>query len=64
MAMTRLSILIEKAEQTPEKQQILKSSLFKKDFADLLKRSVELTDSIKMYNEQLNQPSASQGCCP
>jgi phospholipid/cholesterol/gamma-HCH transport system substrate-binding protein len=64
MAMTRLSILIEKAEQTPEKQQILKSSLFKKDFADLLKRSIELTDSIKMYNEQLNQPSPSQGCCP
>lgn len=61
-AMTRLSILIEKAEQTPEKQQILKSTLFKKDFADLLRRSIELTDSIKMYNQELNE-SASQGSC-
>lgn len=63
-AMTRLSILIEKAEQTPQKQQILNSSVFKRDFAELLKRSIELTDSIKLYNEQLDQATPRQGCCP
>ncbi len=63
-AMARLSILIEKAEQTPQKQQILNSSIFKRDFAELLKRSIELTDSIKLYNEQLDQALPNQGCCP
>ena len=62
-AMTRLSILIEKAEQTPQKQNILQSSSFKKDFAELLKRSIELTDTIKMYNQQLDQAQL-QGCSP
>lgn len=52
-SMSRISLLIEKAEQTPEKQRILESSLFKKDFAELLRRVNELLDNLKTYNDQL-----------
>ncbi|MTE28387.1 hypothetical protein, partial [Winogradskyella ouciana] len=35
-AMGRLSMLIERAESTPQKERILESSAFQKDFANLL----------------------------
>jgi phospholipid/cholesterol/gamma-HCH transport system substrate-binding protein len=54
-SMTRISILLEKAESVPEKERILQNSLFKKDFAELLRSANELLENIKLYNEQLQQ---------
>ncbi|MBM3191459.1 MAG: MCE family protein [Chlamydiae bacterium] len=61
-SMGRLSVLIEKAEQTPEKQQVLRSPAFRKDFAELLRRVNILLDQITLYNEQLEE--ASGACLP
>jgi len=58
-AMNRISILINKAEQTPERQRILSNSLFRKDFAELLRSASELLDNIRLYNEQLQ---SSESC--
>ena len=52
-SMARLSMLIDKADQTPERRAILQSELFKKDFAELLRQANELTDTLKLYNQQL-----------
>lgn len=60
-AMARIAVLIEKAEQTPEKQRILESDLFRKDFADLLRKVNELLDNLKLYNEEL-ESNNSRGC--
>lgn len=60
-SMARISILIEKAEQTPERQRILQSSLFKRDFAELLRLANELLENIKLYNDQLGE-SETEGC--
>lgn len=62
-AMARLSILIDKAEQTPERQKVLQSAYFKKDFADLFRKVNDLLDTLKLYNEQI-QDAEKQGSCP
>jgi len=54
MAMSRLSMLIQKAESSPNKENILNNQGFKDDFAQLLKDVDELSDNLKLYNEQLN----------
>lgn len=61
LAMTRISILIKKAEDSPNKEQVLQSNQFKKDFAELLKRSIELSESIKLYNEEFEK-TQQDGC--
>ena len=62
MAMSRLSLLIQKAGSSKEQQNILKNDHFKEDFAQLLRDVDELANNLKLYNEQLNfaQPQ-SQG---
>ena len=62
MAMSRLSLLIQKAGSSKEQQSILKNDHFKEDFAQLLRDVDELANNLKLYNEQLNfaQPQ-SQG---
>ena len=52
-SMARLSMLIDRADQTPERRVILQSELFKKDFAELLRQADELTDNLRLYNQQL-----------
>lgn len=52
-AMARLSMLIEKAQQEPDKENILKNKQFNKDFAELLRDVDELADNLRLYNEQL-----------
>lgn len=54
-SMSRLSMLIDKAEQSYEKQKILESPLFRKDFADLLRNVEELSENLQLYNQQLMQ---------
>ncbi len=63
-SMGRICVLIDKAEQTPEKQQVLKSGAFRKDFADLLRLVNVLLDQIKLFNEELEQASANGVCSP
>jgi phospholipid/cholesterol/gamma-HCH transport system substrate-binding protein len=60
-AMARLSMLIEKAQQEPEKENILKNKQFTKDFADLLRDVDELADNLRLYNQQLLEAQGAQG---
>jgi len=52
-SMTRISMLIEKAGNSPERDKIMQSDDFKVDFADLLRRVDELSDNLRLYNQQL-----------
>lgn len=52
-AMSRLSSLIDKAELSPEKEEILSDEKFREDFAELLRQADALSDSLRLYNQQL-----------
>ncbi len=53
LALARLSMLIDKAEKSPKKQEIFKDKQFSKDFTQFLKEVEQLSDNIKLYNEEL-----------
>ncbi len=53
VSMERLSILIERAERSPKKEEILSDDQFLKDFRELLRMSEELSDNLRLYNQQL-----------
>ncbi|GAB4190277.1 MAG: hypothetical protein Tsb0015_11380 [Simkaniaceae bacterium] len=53
MSMSRLSMLIEKAENGNDGRKILQSPFFKKDFAELYRNVNELSDNLRLYNERL-----------
>ncbi|MCP5506497.1 MAG: MCE family protein [Chlamydiales bacterium] len=52
-SMSRLSMLVEKAENNPERGKIFETNLFQRDFAELMRRAQSLYDNLKLYNEQL-----------
>jgi phospholipid/cholesterol/gamma-HCH transport system substrate-binding protein len=52
-ALSRISILLEKANGAQEKERIIKSTCFQKDFCILLNQVEHLLDSLKLYNEQI-----------
>ena len=52
-SMSRLSMLIDRAEQNPERDKIFDSNLFKRDFAELMRQTQALYDNLRLYNEQL-----------
>ncbi len=54
-AMSRLSILIDRAESSEKNQNVLQSQEFKKDFATLMRQIETLSDTIKLYNEKLQE---------
>ncbi len=54
-AMSRISMLIDKAEANPERQKILSDQIFREDFAELLRQADELSDNLRLYNEQLQE---------
>jgi len=58
-AMSRLSQLIQKAEDSTQKDQILQSVPFKKDFSELLREVDGLSDNLKLYNQQLMEAQGS-----
>lgn len=58
MAMSRLSMLIERASNSAQSQNILENPAFKNDFAQLLKDVDELANNLKLYNQQLSLPKA------
>ncbi len=49
----RLTELLQKAEENSEKEKIVQSEPFRRNFASLLRQSQSLTDAIKLYNEGL-----------
>jgi phospholipid/cholesterol/gamma-HCH transport system substrate-binding protein len=53
MAMERISMLIDKMQQTPDRATILTDPLFRKDFDELLRQANELSETLKLYNQQL-----------
>lgn len=56
-SMSRLSMLISRAENAPEREEILKSKTFRQDFRELMRLTQEISDNLKLYNEQLLQAS-------
>jgi phospholipid/cholesterol/gamma-HCH transport system substrate-binding protein len=56
-AMSRLSMLIDRAELSPEKEVILNDDKFKQDFAELLRQADALSDNLRLYNQQLMEAS-------
>lgn len=52
-AMARLSMLIDKAQQTEATNEILQTPLFKQDFAELMRGVEAMEANLKLYNEQL-----------
>ncbi len=63
-SMARLSILVNKAEGSPEKAQILGDSLFREDFAQLMRDVEELADNLKLYNQELSEATKNACICP
>lgn len=58
MAMARLSMLIDKAQRSPQKQAIFKDKQFTKDFTEFLQEIDDLANNVKLYNEQLIEAQA------
>lgn len=54
-AMSRLSMLINKARANTQADSILKSPCFKKDFAELLREVDEMSSNLKLYNEEFTE---------
>jgi len=52
-AMSRLSTLIEKADESRQKEEIMQSVPFKQDFSELLREVDALSDNLRLYNQQL-----------
>ncbi len=55
LAMSRLSLLLEKAEKNPQKEVIFKNGQFSKDFAEFLREVDALAKNVRLYNEELVQ---------
>ncbi len=54
-AMSRISMLINKAEISPEREEIFSDERFHRDFAELLRQADRLSENLKLYNQQLNE---------
>lgn len=54
-SMSRISILVDKADASPAKERIFESTNFKKDFAELLREIDELSNNLKLYNQKLSE---------
>lgn len=57
-SMSRLSILIDKAQDASHQAHIVDNPQFKQDFAELLRHIDEMSDNLKLYNEQLMEKGA------
>lgn len=55
LAMSRLSMLLERADKSPQKQAIFKNGQFTKEFAEFLREVDTLAKNVKLYNEELVQ---------
>ncbi len=57
-SMARISLLIDKAHQE-EDSAVIENAKFKENFADLMRRVQEMSDTLHLYNEQLQEASKS-----
>ncbi len=53
-SMARLSMVIEKAQNNPDKQ-VLENGKFKENFAELMRQVTEMSSNLHLYNEQLSE---------
>jgi phospholipid/cholesterol/gamma-HCH transport system substrate-binding protein len=53
-SMSRISMLVEKARED-EKQKVLESPNFRDNFAELMRQVDEMSDNLRLYNEQYTQ---------
>ncbi len=60
-AMGRLSMLIDRMQDSSTSGDILCDPLFRKDFAELLRQTDDLSNNLKLYNQQLIE--AQEPCC-
>jgi len=60
----RLSLVIDKAENSPAKEEIFKNARFKEDFAELLREVNDLAETLRYYNEQILQVYPCECQCP
>lgn len=58
-AMSRLSMLVEKANESPRKEEIFQSECFKQEFRELMQEVDELSGNLRLYNEELIDGSCS-----
>ncbi len=56
-ALSRITILLEKASDSDERQKIMQSESFRTAFATLLRQVQSLSDSLRLYNEAFSSPS-------
>ncbi len=56
-SMSRLSMLIDKAQVSPEKEEIFSDEQFRKEFAELLRQADVLSNNLRLYNQQLMEAS-------
>ncbi|MBS0628433.1 MAG: hypothetical protein JSS09_09515, partial [Verrucomicrobia bacterium] len=61
LAMSRLSMLLEKVEKNPQKEAIFKNGQFTKDFAEFLREVDTLAKNVRLYNEELVQMQYKAG---
>lgn len=61
-AMERLSMLVDKAKDSPDAKCLIQSELFKQDFAEMMRQVDELSSMLKLYNEQLVENPNPCGC--
>jgi hypothetical protein len=54
-AMARISMLIDKVKYNPQKQDILDHSQFQEEFMELMRQVEDLTNDLRLYNEELIQ---------
>ncbi len=52
-SMSRISLLIQKAECCNEREKIFENARFRSDFAELMRKADELSDHLRLYNQQL-----------
>ncbi len=60
-SMSRLSMLIERAQKCDNAEEVFKSSAFKEDFSSLIRNAEALYDNLRLYNEQLQD---AESYCP
>jgi phospholipid/cholesterol/gamma-HCH transport system substrate-binding protein len=53
VSMSRLTLLLDKAETSPERETIMENDQFLSDFRELMRLSEELSDNLKLFNQQL-----------
>lgn len=54
-SMARISMLIDKIKYNPQKQEILDDSQFQEEFMELMRQVEDLTNDLRLYNEELIQ---------